>query len=101
VAATAERRRELSLLKRRRETPDGCWEWTGSIGLQGYGQYRTEETSLYVHRVAYELYVGRIPDEMVLHHTCHNRRCFNPTHLKPTTRANHLRIHRCPAWEEE
>jgi len=100
VAATAERRRELSLLRRRRTTNDGCWEWTGSVGLNGYGQYRNDERNMLIHRVAYELYVGPIPEGHTLHHTCENRLCFNPTHMSVLTRGDHVRIHRavtvCP-----
>ncbi|MFJ2662519.1 HNH endonuclease signature motif containing protein [Arthrobacter koreensis] len=45
-----------------------------------------------VHRVAYELFSGPIPNGLVLDHLCRNRGCFNPNHLEPVTRAvNNLR----------
>jgi len=97
MPATAERRRELSLLKRRRTTEYGCWEWTGSImPSTGYGQYRTDDTNLLIHRVAYELYVGPLPEGAHIHHVCLNRRCFNPEHLELTTIEEHPRIHSSP-----
>lgn len=97
MPATAARRRTLSLERRRHVTADGCWEWTGSIMLDtGYGQYRTDTANLYVHRVAYELYVGPIPDEHHVHHRCHNRRCFNPEHLEPIEASEHPREHASP-----
>lgn len=38
------------------------------------------------HRVAYELAVGPIPDGMEIDHSCRNRRCVNPSHLRIATR---------------
>lgn len=45
------------------------------------------------HRVAYEALVGRIPDGLTLDHLCENKRCVNPDHLEPVTRAENLRRH--------
>lgn len=89
-----------SLETRRHVTDSGCWEWTGSLALNGYGQYRTAETSLLVHRLAYELYIGPIPDGLIVHHRCENRSCFNPEHLLAMTTAEHTSLHQsteaCP-----
>src|SRR5262245_24463612 len=101
MPATAERRRELSLQRKRRVTESGCWEWTGSVAAAtGYGQYRTVDDNLLVHRMAWELYVGPIPQGHQLHHSCENRLCFNPAHLSLLTPGDHMRVHRavtaCP-----
>jgi len=40
---------------------------------------------LYAHRVSYLLYVGAIPDGMLVDHTCHERSCVNPGHLRLAT----------------
>lgn len=46
----------------------------------------------YVHRWAYEYFVGPIPKGMHLDHLCRNRRCFRPSHLEPVSpRTNLLR----------
>lgn len=63
-----------------------CWIWTGTRDSNGYGlvnlpdRYRTT-----AHRVSYELYVGPIPDGMVIDHLCKNPQCVNPAHLEPVT----------------
>lgn len=69
-----------------------CWEWHGSINLEGYGAIKQNTVRKVVHRVAYEYLVGKIPEGLVLDHLCRNRRCVNPDHLEPiTTKENVLR----------
>jgi hypothetical protein len=70
-----------------------CWLWTGSLS-RGYGRVRDRRSgkSVPVHRIAYELLVGPIPDGLTIDHLCRVRCCVNPTHLQPVTnRENILR----------
>lgn len=63
-----------------------CWEWTGYRIAQGYGQVSWGDKILLAHRVAYELTFGAIPEGKEIHHTCENRACCNPYHLRVVTR---------------
>jgi len=69
---------------------DECVEWPHSTNSAGYGQVWFQGKMKRVHRVAYELYHGKAPRDMVLH-KCNNPRCFNPAHLyEGTHRQNAL-----------
>ena len=73
---------------------DECWIWTGPrYKNTGYGRMRILGGMVYAHRFAYELYIGPVPEGLVLdHYICDTRACANPEHLKPvTSRENILR----------
>ncbi len=58
-----------------------CWEWQGSKDRDGYGQFRINKKLVGSHRLAYELYHGKIPDGKQINHKCNNRPCCNPFHI--------------------
>ncbi|EIM13852.1 HNH endonuclease signature motif containing protein [Pseudomonas chlororaphis] len=59
-----------------------CLMWTGStLGKHKYGGLKVGRTMLYAHRLSYELSKGKIPDGMVVMHTCDRPACINPDHL--------------------
>lgn len=63
-------------------TGDGCWLWTGAIGLQGYGIYTRSGRTKNAHRWAWIATHGDI-DSPAIHvcHRCDVRLCCNPAHL--------------------
>lgn len=75
------------------EKTDGCWLWLGSRTPKGHGQmiitprdgraYHAlgAKRNVYVHRVAFVLYVGTIPQGMFVCHHCDNPPCWRPDHL--------------------
>lgn len=65
------------------DTP--CWIWTGSGNGDGYGQASYQGKQQFVHRVAYTIIVGPIPDGLQIDHLCRVRHCLNPQHLEPVT----------------
>ena len=77
------------------KSEDGCWIWMGSVDKTGYGVLPVKKNGkgrkVWAHRLAYELYVGLIPEGFEIDHLCRNRRCVNPGHLEPVTRLENVR----------
>lgn len=78
-----------------------CWIWQMSTDSGGYGQVSIDGRMVLVHRHAYEITVGLIPDEMELAHSCDTRLCCNFRHLIPMTHVENMKDaankHRMPA----
>jgi len=60
-----------------------CWEWTGMIRNKKshYGAIKINCKTYAVHRIAWELSYGKIPNGMDVLHHCDNPICCNPLHL--------------------
>lgn len=78
-----EEKLKARLLSRSVRTLDGCLEWQGAK-VRGYGYItiRARGRVMKVHRLAYELWVGPLLDNMVIMHICDNPPCFEPAHLR-------------------
>jgi hypothetical protein len=59
---------------------NGCWEWTGSRHVAGYGMTRIDGKLYRCNRVALELEGIDLTNKIAMH-TCDNPPCCNPAHL--------------------
>lgn len=68
-----------------------CWQWIGGINKTGYGIINVNKIPRLAHRVSYETFKEEIPQGLSLDHLCRNRKCINPEHLEPVTRAENIK----------
>jgi hypothetical protein len=62
-----------------------CWLWQGSLNDSGYGMAFVRQGKIRASRLAYELFIGIIPDGLHILHDpvkCTTRACVNPQHLR-------------------
>lgn len=69
---------------------DGCWVWPGMLTPDGYGKARFDGKWGKTHRLMYEALHGPIPDGMSVLHSCDERRCCNPEHLRLGTQRDNV-----------
>jgi len=71
-----------------------CLLWVGYVTPKGYGYIAVGRKMRKVHRVAWELDNGRIPDGLTIDHVkawgCRHRHCANVAHLEPVTMRENL-----------
>lgn len=74
-----------------------CWEWTGRLQHGGYGKSSAgserdgSNRTVLVHRFIYNALTGVDIAGLDIDHLCKNRKCANPDHLEPVTRAENIR----------
>lgn len=80
------------LLSRIEYGPGGCWLWVGYVNPRThYAQHRKAGKD--IHRLAYELFIGPIPEGAQLDHAkgC-PKHCVNPYTLTPVNRDMNARL---------
>jgi hypothetical protein len=90
--------------ERVRRTEDH-WLWTGHVNkVDGYGRFKPHHdiNSQLAHVLAYERWVGPVPEDYVVDHIGHPfrlRRCVKPDHLEAITKPENTRRGVSPAGE--
>lgn len=85
---TAER-----LRKKTKTLDNGCIVFTGYVMKNGYATILHRGEKRLVHRVAYELANGPVPEDLHIHHRCETKLCVNPAHLAAVDAKQHKAEH--------
>lgn len=78
------------LARNSQRVASGCIEWMGLKDRDGYGRTWFAGKAIQAHRLAYEVFVGQIPADKELDHTCRNRSCVNASHLEPVSHRENI-----------
>lgn len=65
---------------------DSCWEWGKTIQSNGYGFFCVNKKYYYAHRVSFFIFNGYLTEGLNVDHTCMNRKCVNPEHLREVSK---------------
>lgn len=77
------------VLERVSQCESGCWLWKRAVNVGGYGHANVPRGARLIagigqslaHRLAYESFVGPIPDGLFVCHKCDVPACCSPCHL--------------------
>jgi len=67
-----------------------CWNWKLWISPLGYGQISFKDKTELVHRVSFQVFIGKIKKNLEINHICRNRKCINPEHLETVSHRENL-----------
>lgn len=69
----------------------GHWSLATSKNNKGYHTICGMGRKAYAHIVAYELFIGPVPEGLEVDHLCRTTWCCNPAHLEAVTHSENIR----------
>lgn len=89
ILKISQKRTEVILSKIQKQE-NGCWHYKSQMDKDGYHIIQIDCQQFAVHRVIYTLNQRKklndpswnIPNNLLVRHICHNKRCCNPDHLE-------------------
>ena len=91
VALASELKFLVKVLRNVTIAESGCWLWSGTLDVHGYGKVSDGSESRGAHRWLWERLLGPVLDGLELDHLCRVKHCVNPEHLEPVTPAENIR----------
>lgn len=67
-----------------------CWPWVATKNRRGgYGKINVSGRMVLAHRLSWELAnEQKVPEGLCILHSCHNKDCVNPAHLRVGTKSD-------------
>lgn len=73
------------------EKTETCWNWTGTSGKYGHGQFKVDGKYTLAYHYAILLETGKpVTEGLMVDHICHNPRCVKTDHLREVTHKQNM-----------